>query len=545
MMEQVKNVEQQMSKDCFILKENIRDLLDLLSKINYEQFQYLENNDFYLSLKAVDKSSLKEIALKIQDQNHAVEWSQHPSQQQAKPLKFQSVAQYLIEEYELSEYFFESKIFSYEEVTYIYIYQNFFDAQTIKSLIKTQQSFLISKDAKEIGEKISLIPLLSDLQLDLQQNMIKGIGAVGLGQGISACKNMKNLHIDLSLAQGDFSGLMEGINKCENLSELKLILNQNNLDSNNIYKFGVQLGKCLKLNELFLQMNHQKLIEISCQGLGIGISQLQDLQKLLLNLQYCDIYEEGVNEIGKAIQNCSKLENIIINLKQIIIDLINKYKKLVNFINSGNRIKQVGAEQVAKGIGNNKNLKEIDVQLMTNLIQTKGGIFLGQGISNCTNSTSLNLFLVSNSIGPQGITAISQGLSLCKQLKKLKINIYQNSIASEGLVSLGIAISQLQSLEILLLSSHYCKIDKVGGIEFGKSLMKCTNLKILDMNIQHNELMSEGVEGLGKGLSQCTQLEKLVLDITQFQQRCLSGCFYEFYLKQLNQNYFIKCNIFT
>ncbi|KAL4489758.1 hypothetical protein ABPG72_022398 [Tetrahymena utriculariae] len=161
----------------------------------------------------------------------------------------------------------------------------------------------------QIAKGISLCKNLQQLKLDLSQNQIQSQGAFLLGEGISDCRSLKSLTILLKnnyiLVEGAQS-ILEKISTCSEIQYLFVDMSKNSIKDKKEFKLKMC---CFKIS-LFQKFS-----------LSQNIGNLSNLKSLKMILSSNQIGNYGISQLGLGISKCYQLENLTLNFQQLIYQI--------------------------------------------------------------------------------------------------------------------------------------------------------------------------------------------------------------------------------
>ncbi|KAL4476035.1 hypothetical protein ABPG72_014027, partial [Tetrahymena utriculariae] len=335
----------------------------------------------------------------------------------------------------------------------------------------------------------------TNLNIQLKNVKLGDDMQASLGKGLSKCRNLRNLSLDLSSTDekrylNQSCLISSGLSKCKNLMILTLKLS--NIDQNSVCHLCSFVGHSKSLESLtidfsgqiysaysYYKSKDQVYIIFSGEQLFKSVANCKSLKSLILQLRQYNVltYDliDCLNNQSNSLTSLTLIHSFlgIYNLCKFI----GKYKNLSNFyleLTDPILAEKKNLFCIGSGLAKAVNLKTLTLKLQ--IVNSKGGINwgfdLGSGLSKMLNITNLTLEFVSNSdkifdqtIGIQGVpNLITFGIQKCLNLTALNIKLsYLSEISPQHLLGLLSNLGNCTNLQILIL-------------DFSKNLMNWTDL---------------------------------------------------------------------
>ncbi|EAS00645.3 hypothetical protein TTHERM_00411960 (macronuclear) [Tetrahymena thermophila SB210] len=402
------------TEDCYIQRCYLAKLFEFLElkKFQFQNYEYYENGQYSLSLKAEDIYNKKIIAIVVKLTGTTF------TQDKTQLDKIYSIKYYceieeqydnlIIQIFDFERYLNLTKVFQWYEI-------NSDNYQLVNNFQVKKSNFQIEyQDAVKLGQSISNCANLSALQLDLDQTQINCISIQTILSKTSQCKQLEQLSLNLFKNQISLHSckvIGSELIKFQNLKNLHLDL-QNNMISENDFQWIAKGLQSLQLESLSIFIFQNKAYGQGVSHLGTALSSMNKLQNLLLVLRKCGISSEGLKEFSQGLKNCVNLINFQLHLSQNVL--------------------RNGLQYLGQALSKLKKLQYLQLTLRQTLNNDEGLNVLFQGLSNCSNLLNLDIDYGKNLVS-QGQIAIKIGkyLSKCQNLRTFKLNIDQNQIDAQ------------------------------------------------------------------------------------------------------------------
>ncbi|KAL4500437.1 hypothetical protein ABPG72_003388 [Tetrahymena utriculariae] len=342
-----------------------------------------------------------------------------------------------------------------------------------------QDNWSSIKYAKQILNSLEWLPKLKSFSLTLEQNDV----------GYQAIQE-----------------ITEYISRIPYLIDLSLIIRTNNIDKSGAQAIGITLYKKASLERLNLVIGSNNKIgygldkNVSLDNICDNISEVfsQYLKKTRVNLRLQKNHSDpskthGIHSIARSFQNLQSLKTL----------------KLT--IDHDNNLNVIGCTRLSEGLCQLINLRELQLTIGKNDIQSKGIQDICNSISQLANLTSLDLKIChSNQMYSDGAISLGNTLKKLSNLTHFSLNVdSRNNIGEFGAIGLGEGIKQLANLVFLkLLISWQNKISAKGSIAIANSLIYLQKLQALDLQFDTtNDITEIGSDALGVSLNSFKQLK--------------------------------------
>lgn len=228
----------------------------------------------------------------------------------------------------------------------------------------------------------------------------------------------------------------------------------------------------------------RELYHAKCQDQGLNPNRHREARFMQLVSQNCRGMQFSMRENGLGVRSSECLAEVLGP---------NQYYSVVDL--SGNRLRDLGAEQVAQLLEVNETI--VHVALKSNDIGSAGAESLARALRSNATLTSLDLSGLSginrNHLGTTGARAFGGALSVNQTLAVL--NLGANGLGNEGLGYMAVGLEQNRTLTDVDLGSN--NLGWEACTVLGPLLQTC-NIQVL--NLERNELRDKGASILAQAL---------------------------------------------
>ncbi|EAS04278.2 hypothetical protein TTHERM_00299960 (macronuclear) [Tetrahymena thermophila SB210] len=381
---------------------------------------------------------------------------------------------------------------------------------TSLSLEIMKSSNLKEEHLKYLGQVLTQIVFLQKLLITIHQDNWSSIkNAKQMLSCLEWLPKLKSFSLTLQQNEAGFQVIQEiteCISRIPNLNDLSLVIHSNNIEKSGAQAIGITLYKKLNLEKLHLVIGSKNNIgygldkNISLDNICDNISEVfsQYLKKTRVNLRLQKDHSDpskthGIHSIARSFQNLQNLKTL----------------KLT--IDHDNNLNVIGCTRLSEGLSCLINLKELQLTIGKNDIQSQGFQDVCNSIAKLVNLTNLDLKICyANQIQSSGAVSLGNTLKKLNNLTHFSLNIdSRNNIGEHGAVGLGDGIKSLANLvNLKLLISWQNNILAKGSIAIANSLIFLQKLQALDLQFDTtNDITEVGSDALSVSLNSFKQLK--------------------------------------